>query len=79
MTFPEVLQQFADLKTAFGKASTDVSAYVKKLKDQVASGIPVTQEQLDALGNSMGELKTQVTDFDIQNSEPPTPVTPLVP
>jgi len=79
MTIQEVLQQFADLKAAFDEAATDVAAYVTKLKAQVAAGTAVTQEQLDALGTGMAALKTQVTTFDVNNSEAPIVVPPIVP
>jgi len=79
MTIQEVLQQFEDLKAAFTLAATDVAAYVAKLKAQVAAGTAVTQEQLDTLGAGMAALKTQVTTFDVNNSEPPVPVPPIVP
>lgn len=76
-TFDQVVAQFGLLKDAFGKAAEDSSKYIADLKAQVASGVPVTQDQLDALGSNMTDLTAAVTQFDVTNSEPVVIPAPL--
>jgi len=75
MTIDEVNAQFDNLQAAFTKAATDASQYITDLKAQVAAGTPVSQAQLDALGANLAALTDQVATFDINNTEPPAPVT----
>lgn len=63
------------LNTAFGHGST----YIKDLKAQIAAGQPVTQAQLDQLGNLVGAMQTATSDFDVTNTEPVIPIPPPQP
>ena len=76
MTITEVNAQFDALQAAFTQAATDASKYITDLKAQVAAGSPVTQAQLDSLGANMAALSSQVSQFDINNTEPPIVVPP---
>jgi len=79
MTIDEVNAQFDDLQAAVGTAETNITAYVKTLKDQIAAGSPVTAAQLDALGAGLAGLAKGVREFDINTTAPPAipPVQPI--
>lgn len=74
MTITEVNAQFDTLQASFNQAATDASKYIADLKAQVASGAPVTQAQLDALGANLQGLNAAVQQFDINNTEPVIPI-----
>jgi len=74
MTIEEVNAQFVILQASFDKAAADASQYITSLKAQVAAGVPITQAQLDALGNNLTALNATVQQFDINNTEPPVTV-----
>ena len=78
MTIDEVNAQFDDLQAAVATAETNITAYIKTLKDQIAAGIPITQAQLDALGAGLTGLAKGVRDFDINTTTPPV-VPPVEP
>lgn len=77
MTIDDLNTAFDALQAAFAKEETDVTAYVASLKAQIASGVPVTQDQLDALGAKFVGLNAMVTNFDINTTAPPVPPAPL--
>ncbi len=80
MTIAEVNAQFDALQAAFTQAAADAGKFITDLKAQVAAGTPVSQAQLDALGQNMKNLTGQVQTFDINNTEPPVVVpAPTVP
>jgi len=72
------LEQQGILATAQVKAFTDAAAFITKLKAQVAAGTPVTQAQLNGLGNGFTALIQATNDFDVTNSEPVAPIPPIV-
>lgn len=74
----QVIQQQGILAAAQLKAFNDASAFITKLKAQVAAGTPVTQAQLNGLGAGFTALITATQDFDVTNSEPVAPIPPIV-
>jgi len=76
MTIDEVNAQADLLEAAQVKAFADAGKYIADLKAQVASGVPVTQAQLDALGDHLKSLTTATTEFDINNTEPVAEIPP---
>lgn len=77
VTIDFISAQFDDLQAAVVKEETDVTTYVSGLKAQIATGVPVTQEQLDALSAKFTGLKSMVSDFDLTTTAPPAPPAPL--
>jgi len=60
-TLADIQQSLTDLSTVVGSVNTDldrVAAEIQSLKDQVAAGGVITQEQLDALGQQVTDIKT---------------------
>lgn len=78
MTIDDVNAQFDTLQATVQTEETDVTAYVAGLKAQVASGGPVTQAQLDALGAKFSGLNSTIQQFDINTTQTPLPV-PVIP
>lgn len=78
-TIDEVNAQADALEAAQTKAFDDASKYITDLKAQVAAGTPVTQAQLDTLGNHLAALTTATTTFDVNNTEPVAVIPALPP
>jgi hypothetical protein len=79
LTIDQVNAQADALEAAQTQAFTDASKYIADLKTQVAAGGPVTQAQLDTLGNHLAALTATTTAFDINNTEPVIPIPPIQP
>lgn len=52
----DVLQAIADEKAQVTQAITDLNAQIQSLKDQIASGSPVTPADLDEIANAVHDI-----------------------
>jgi hypothetical protein len=78
-TIDMVITQSGILQGALTQAFADGAKYVTDLKAQLAAGTPVTQAQLDQLGNQFAAMTTATQAFDVANTEPVAPIAPLPP
>lgn len=79
-TIDQINTQFDNLQAAVVAEQARVTADISALKAQIAAGVPVTQEQMDALGAKMTALTDSVGTFDINTPAPPViePTPPVV-
>lgn len=64
-TFDQLQTDLNDLATAvngFGPGLDRIAAEIQDLKDQVAAGGVVTQEQLDTLSTQVAQVRTTAQD-----------------
>jgi len=78
-TIADLNQQFDDLQAAVVKEETDLTTYIQGLKDKIAAGGLVTQDDLEALSGKVTGLNQMVSNFDINTTEAPVPPPPLPP
>jgi hypothetical protein len=70
-TIDQVNKQFDDLQAAVTAEQARVTDDIAALKAQIAAGSPVTQAQLDAIGDRMTNIISAVSNFDINTPAPP--------